>query len=314
MLPCVWAPAAWAGELIFNLDWVVFGRHVPYFAALEKGFYRNAGLDIKIVRGYGGADALNKIGTKVAAFALGDAGALIVARSKGQPVKMVAILYGKSPMAIYTLADRKITRPKQLEGLQIAAPSFDAPRTMFPVFAKLTGIDPTKVKWLTVDGGTKAPMLLSRKADAITEFFMSTPNLAKIAAAQSLSLNVMKWADYGFDLYSNGILVSEELIKEQPQVVRGFVKATIDGLQYTFDHPDEAVTLFLKHNPTLDREIVRAEVEIVRELVLTADAKSNGIGWVNEKTMQSSIDAVTEAFKLEVKVLPSQVYTNEFLK
>ncbi len=306
-------PAAWAAEMIFNLDWVIFGRHAPYYVALEKGYYKDAGLDIKIVRGYGSSDAINKITTGQATFAFGDAGSLVIARGKGAQVKLVAMIYGRSPFAIYSLPEAKIAGPKDLEGKTIAAPTFDAPRNMFPVFAKLAGIDPTKVKWLTVDGGQKDPMLFAKRTDAITEFTPQIPILSKRAKDQNTGLTIMRWADYGFALYSNGIMVSDELITSKPQVVRGFVRATVKGLQYTFDHPDEAVALIMKHHPTLDKDVARAELDLVKDLVLTEDAKKQGIGWINERTMQTSVDWVAEAFKVDKPPVAS-LYTNEFLK
>ena len=306
-------PAASAGEMIFNLDWVIFGRHTPYYVTLEKGYYKEAGLDIKIVRGYGSADAINKITTGQATFAFGDTGSLVIGRSKGAQVKMVAMLYGKSPFAIYSLADTKINEPKDLEGKSIAAPTFDAPRNMFPVFAKLTGIDASKVKWVTMDGAQKTPMLFARKVDAVTDFVMDIPSRLQRAKDQNVSLNVMRWADYGFELYSNGLMVSDEMIRSQPQVVKGFVQATLKGVRYTFAHPEEAVAMMLKHNPTLDREIVRAELDIVKDLVMTDDAKKMGIGWTNEKTMQTSVDLVAEVFKVG-KPPAASLYTYEFLK
>ncbi len=306
-------PAAWAAEMIFNLDWVIFGRHAPYYVALEKGYYKDAGLDIKIVRGYGSSDAINKITTGQATFAFGDAGSLVIARGKGAQVKLVAMIYGRSPFAIYSLPEAKIAGPKDLEGKTIAAPTFDAPRNMFPVFAKLAGIDPTKVKWLTVDGGQKDPMLFAKRTDAITEFTPQIPILSKRAKDQNTGLSIMRWADYGFALYSNGIMVSDELITSKPQVVRGFVRATVKGLQYTFDHPDEAVALIMKHHPTLDKDVARAELDLVKDLVLTEDAKKQGIGWINERTMQTSVDWVAEAFKVDKPPVAS-LYTNEFLK
>ncbi len=306
-------PAAWAADMIFNLDWVIFGRHAPYYVALEKGYYKDAGLDIKIVRGYGSSDAINKITTGQATFAFGDAGSLVIARGKGAQVKLVAMIYGRSPFAIYSLPEAKIAGPKDLEGKTIAAPTFDAPRNMFPVFAKLAGIDPTKVKWLTVDGGQKDPMLFAKRTDAITEFTPQIPILSKRAKDQNTGLTIMRWADYGFALYSNGIMVSDELITSKPQVVRGFVRATVKGLQYTFDHPDEAVALIMKHHPTLDKDVARAELDLVKDLVLTEDAKKQGIGWINERTMQTSVDWVAEAFKVDKPPVAS-LYTNEFLK
>ena len=307
------APAAPAGEMIFNLDWVVFGRHAPYYVALEKGYYKDAGLDIKIVRGYGSADAINKITTGQATFAFGDVGSLIIARSKGAQMKLVAMIYGKSPFVIFSLADAKIAKPKDLEGKSIAAPTFDSPRNMFPVFARAAGIDASKVKWVTVDGAQKDPMLFAKRVDAITNFAVDAPVHLRRAKEQNVGLNIMKWADYGFELYSNGILVSDELIRSKPEAVKGFVQATIKGLRYAFDRPDEAVALILKHHPTLDREVARAELDIVKDMVMTEDATKMGIGWINEKTMQTSVDAVAEVFKVEKSPLAS-LYTNEFLK
>ena len=307
------APAAPAGELIFNLDWVVYGRHTQYFVALDKGFYKEAGLDLKIVRGYGSVDAINKITTNQATFAFGDTPALIIARGKGAQVKLVAMIYAKPPFAIFSPADANITKPKDLEGKSLAAPTFDSARNLFPVFARLTGIDAAKVKWVTVDGAQKNPLLLARKVDAIPEFIPHIPVLTKQADAQNMRLNILKWADYGFELYNNGLLVSDELIRSKPQMVKGFVQATIRGLQYTFEHPDEATTIMLKHHPTMDREVVRAEIDLVKDLALTEDAKQHGLGWMNEKTMQATVDAVAEVFKVERPPLAS-VYTNEFLK
>jgi len=306
-------PAARAGELIFNLDWVIYGRHTQYFVALDKGFYREAGLDLKIVRGYGSVDAINKITTNQATFAFGDTPALIIARTKGAQVKLVAMVYARSPFAIFSPADEGITKPKDLEGKSLAAPTFDSARNLFPVFARLTGIDAGKVKWVTVDGAQKNPMLLARKVDAIPEFLPHIPILTKQAEAQNMRLNIMKWADYGFELYNNGLLVSDELIRSKPQMVRGFVQATVRGLQYTFEHPDEAASIMLKHNPTMDREVIRGEIDLVKDLALTDDAKKHGLGWMNEKTMQATVDAVAEVFKVDKPALAS-LYTNEFLK
>jgi NitT/TauT family transport system substrate-binding protein len=305
--------AARAAELILNLDWLVFGRHIPYFVALEKGYYRDAGLDIKIVRGYGSADPINKIAAGQAAFGFGDAGSLILARSKGAQVKMVAMIYGKSPFVFFSLPEMKIAGPKDLEGKSIAAPTTDAPRTMFPVYAKLAGIDQTKVRWITIDGAQKDPMLLSKRTDLTTSFWVHLPTISRAAKAQGLTISMLKWADVGFELYSNGLLASDEMIKSEPQKVRSFVQATIKGHQTAFDRPDEAVDILLKHYPTLDRDVARAELDIIKEMTLSEDAKQHGIGWINEKTMQMTVDAVAAVFQIEKPVL-SSTYSNDFLK
>ena len=307
------APPAGAGELVFNLDWLILGRHAPYFMALEKGYYKEAGIDLKIVRGYGSTDVINKITTGQATFALGDMGSLVIARSKGAQIKMVAAMFAKNPFTVYSLTESNITKPKDLEGRSIAAPSGDSQRNMFPVFARLTGIDATKVKWITVDGAQRDAMVLGRKADAATGFALQIPVVTRMARSQNLNVHFIKWADHGFDLYSNALLVGEEFIRSNPKLVRGFVQATIRGHQAAFEAPDEAIAIMLKQNPTLDREVARAELDIVKELTLTEETKRLGIGWFNEKTLQMTVDSVAEVFKVEKPPLAS-LYTNEFLK
>ncbi len=307
------APAARAGELVFNLDWLILGRHAPYFVALEKGYYKEAGLDLKIVRGYGSTDVINKLAAGQATFALGDMGSLVIARSKGAQLKMVAAIFAKNPFTVYGLTDANITRPKDLEGKSIAAPSGDSQRTMFPVFARLTGIDTNKVKWVTVDGAQRDTLVLSRKVDAATGFALQIPVVTKMARAQNLTVHFIRWADHGFDLYSNTLLAGDEFIRTNPMLVRGFVQATIRGHQAAFEAPDEAIAIMLKHQPTLDREVARAELDIVKDLVLTEETKRHGIGRFNEKTLQTSVDWVAEVFKVEKPPLAS-LYTNEFLK
>jgi NitT/TauT family transport system substrate-binding protein len=306
------APSVRAGELVFSLNWLILGRHAPFVVALEKGFYKEEGLDIKIVRGFGSTDVINKLATGQATFAFGDTGSVIIARTKGAQARIVAMIYGKNPSAIYSLPEANIARPVDLEGKSIAAPPGDANRNMFPVFARLTGIDAAKVKWVTVDAAREA-MLMAKKVDAITGFVLQIPILAKMAKAQNTAVSALKWADYGFELYSDALVVNDDFIASNPQGVRGFVRATIRGLRAAFEAPDEAIDIMLKLHPTLDREVSRAELDIVKSLVLTEDARRMGIGWINEKTMQTSVEAVADAFKVGKPSLGS-LYTNEFLK
>lgn len=134
------ARAAAPQRVTFALDWIVAGRHAPYFVAQEKGFYRDAGLEVTIVRGYGSSDAIKQVASGQADFAFGDLGSLLLARARQQvPVKAVAVIYSRPPFALYSLASSGITHPRDLQGKTIAAPAGDAVRTLFPVFARWWG-------------------------------------------------------------------------------------------------------------------------------------------------------------------------------
>jgi NitT/TauT family transport system substrate-binding protein len=221
------APPLVREKVTFGLDWAIYGRHAPFFVAKEKGYYDEAGLDVTIVRGFGSADAVSRVDMGTVDFGFGDLGSLVLARAKGAKVKMVAMIYSKAPFTVYTLPESGISTMKDLEGHSLAAISTgDANYVLFQALSKRAGIDATKVNWVFMDPAAKVPMLLEKKVDAITEFIMTTPRIA----ATRPDVRILMYADYGLDIYSNGILVKEEKISKNPELVRKFVQATLKRL------------------------------------------------------------------------------------
>ena len=303
-----------AAEHVFALDAPrPQGRHTPYFIALDRGFYKEAGIELRIVPGRGSADGINRIAAGEASFAFGDAGALVLARAKGATVKMVGVIYASSPFVIFSLKGTPIAGPKDLEGKTIAAPPTDGMRTMFPVFAKVAGIDADKVRWVDMPIEKKDQALLAREVDGMTSGLQQRPLLSKSAAEKNLEVQTLRWGEFGFALYSNGLLVGDALIASDPALVKGFVAATMRGFAATFADVDAAVATMVRLHPTLDPAIVRAEIEIVRDMAMTEDAKRHGIGWIDQATMQATVDAVADVFKVE-KPPVAELYSNDFIR
>jgi NitT/TauT family transport system substrate-binding protein len=112
------------------------GRHAYFFYALDRGYYRDAGLEVKIVRGQGSIDAIRQVGAGNAMFGLADASILILARANDRiPVKLVAVVYVKPPQAIFCREDSGLKKPKDLEGNAIADVAGSAARFLLPAFA-----------------------------------------------------------------------------------------------------------------------------------------------------------------------------------
>ena len=100
------------------------GRHAYFFVAIEKGYYKDADLDVKVVRGQGSVDAIRQVGANNAIVGFADAGSLVLARGNDQiPVKLVSIVYAKPPQAVFCREDSGIKQPKDLEGASIANPA-----------------------------------------------------------------------------------------------------------------------------------------------------------------------------------------------
>src|SRR6476660_8644190 len=100
------------------------GRHAYFFVALDKGYYKDAGLEVKILRGQGSVDAIRQTGANNATFGFADAGSLVLARGNDRiPVKLASIVYAKPPQGIFCRADSGLKTPKDLEGVSIANPA-----------------------------------------------------------------------------------------------------------------------------------------------------------------------------------------------
>ena len=300
-------------KMTFQFAWIPYGKYAGFYMAKELGYYDQAGLDVTFIRGHGMADSLKTLAAGHAELGEVNQMGSVGGRARGALNREVLMFHDKAMEVFYCLEKHGIRKPKDLEGKSIAAPAGDSQRNMFPIFARVAGIDTSKVRWITVDGAQRDAMVLTRKADAATGFALQIPVVTKMAKAQNLNVHFIKWADHGFDLYSNVLLTSDEFARSNPNLVRGFVQATIRGHEAAFEAPDEAIAIMLKQQPTLDREVARAELDIVKDLVLTEGTKRHGIGWFNEKMLQNSVDWVAEVFKVEKPPVAS-LYTNEFLK
>ena len=156
-----------AENVTFITDFGFNGRHAYYYVALERGYYRQAGLDVSFVRGNGSADAIRKVGAGAAQLGFADAGSLVLARANdGVPVRMVAVVYAAPPHAIYAIEDGPIRRPQDLVGRRIADSAGSANAVLFGAYAKAAGFDPSRVTWQIAESAA-LPLLLATGAASL---------------------------------------------------------------------------------------------------------------------------------------------------
>lgn len=301
-------------KVLFVLDWVIFGRHTPYFVALEKGFFSSNGIDATIQRGYGSAASIKRLGAGQADFIFADFGGLVLARAnEGLKAKMVAVGYGKNGHAVFYLEGSGIKSPKDLVGKRIAGAPGATVTALFPGFLRANGVDPSTVRVVNVDAQALNPVLLSKQADGMLEFNFNQVSLQKQGAKDGLKPAHFMYADHNFGFYANGIIARDETIEKKPALVGKFVDAVLKGYRYTFDHPAESCQMIRKSQPDIDQDVCLGEVELVKALVLTAEARDRGIGYMSRERVQKTIDVLREfqGFKGEAK--PDELYTMQFL-
>jgi NitT/TauT family transport system substrate-binding protein len=300
----------------FAMDWMINGSHAPYFVAVEKGFYKDADLKVEIVRGYGTGDTIKKVASKNAAFGVADFAGLVgsVVR-ENTPVKAVAAVYGKAMLGLLYLKESGIKSPKDMEGRKIARSASGASVLMFPAFIKANNLDRSKITEVVVDATSFLPMLLSRQVDAVLEQSVHQGRFQKAAeeGGQKVTVMAMLYSDFGLETYGNVILVQNDLIEKDPPLVKTFVQASLKGLAYSFDHPDEAISILAKTNPQVTQERAIEELIAVKA-TWSASLLKTGMGFMTPERTGGSVDNIVNALGLEKPKSLELVYNNRFVR
>jgi NitT/TauT family transport system substrate-binding protein len=298
-------------KVVFALNWFAVGDHAAYWVALDKGYYRAKGLEVDLQNSKGSGDSIGKVDTGRADLGLADSAVVIAAVARGARVKVVGMVFDKTPLNVWSWKDAPITRPKELEGKKIAAPPGDGQRQVFPAFAKLHGIDATKVTWVNVEPAAKIPALAEKRVDAVADYTTGLPFYEKAMGKGNAVM--MPWAEHGFDMYSMSIIASDKTMKQQPQVLRAFLEASYLGWRDVMEDPKSALEIFKKRVPEIDLSIIEPNMMMGLELMRTERYAKNGIGWMDDKKMCHSVDLVNTYMGVSAKVECKAVYTNEFL-
>lgn len=288
------APSPALKPVTLSLDFIVLGRFAPWYVAVAKNYYRDVGLDVKIVPSQGTAQAVQALEGGIAQFAVSDLAGLVVARTQGtSTAKMIAVVYQKSPYAIYSLSSgANVTRPEQLQGLEIASGAGSATPKIIIGFMRDKGLDTSKVRFTNIDGSARVGMLLSNKVPAIETFILAKPGIERTAGAGKVTTFLL--ADHGLDLYSSGLLTTEAYLNGNSDIVKAFVRASMMGWRDALANPQEAAKLMTDQVKALQPEAVVSELQIVRDLAVTPDVKAKGFGTIDRNRFAAGVDFLAQ--------------------
>ena len=298
-----------ADKLVFVTDYGLYGRHAYYFVAMEKGYYARENLEIEIVRSQGSANTIKQVANATAQVGFADAFAVVLGRGNDKiPVKLVAMIYPKPPHAVYVLKESGIAKPKDFAGKTMADTAFSSVPKLFATYARAAGFDAGSVKWIAANSDALPGMLTAKRVDGIGQFTVGEPLLAATAAPKEVL--GLPYSDAGLDYYSNGIVASDTMIENNPDLVRRFVKATLDGLKSAIADPKEAGEIMHKYHREIDVDIAIGEMRKVKELAASPNA---ALGTMNPGRTQKTIDIVATTFALKKSISPTDVYAPGFL-
>ena len=295
-------------RLAFNYN----GHRSPYLLGVDKGFYRDEGLDVEVLEGKGVTSSMQLVASKQDTFTIVDPPSLMLGAAQGMPVRTVAQLYQISPNALISWKDQNIAKPADLVGKVVATLQGDTTTTMLYALLAKNKIDRTAVRIVASDGGTRNQTFLSKRAEAITGF--TNDSYIGLAATTNDAVTAFTYSDFGINTMGDGIAAHRDTIASSPKVVAGFVRASIKAYQYALQHPEEAAASLIKRSPSLKAEVEVAKLKATARLLDTPETKEHGVGysskqrWEEAQVLMKDYGGLT---KTEADV--SVFYTNEFL-
>jgi NitT/TauT family transport system substrate-binding protein len=303
-------------KIRFTLDWIPGSVHAPFFIAQAKGYYKAEGLDVVIDRGKGSAEVVRQLASGVYDMGYPDINVLMDFSSKNpdQAFPVLMMGYEQAPAAIVFLKSSGITGPKQLEGKTLGSAANDSTFKLFPIFAKSVGIDIAKIKIQYIEPKLRETLLARKDVDAIPGQLFNAILELKAKGVKEEDVGSFLYRDYGLDIYGNGIAAARAFLKDNPEAVRGFIRATIKGVHDMVADPELAVQMTVKFEPLLNADIERDRLKLAMSCcIITSNVLKNGFGAVDEARLKRSIALIAQGYELPREPRAEDVFNPAFL-
>jgi len=308
---------------VTQLGWLRNGEYAPIVIADAKGYFKEEGIEHKIVDGGPGKNPIPIVAVGQAQFGIAtNAMYLVSARLAKDPVDVVAVgtLFQQAPTSYIRIADPGAPppKPKDMEGKTVGVQA--GTEFMFHAFARKNGIDEAKVKLITAQA--TAEPLMAGKMDyflgwIVNQTYQVEQESAKPDAPSTVkgkTWQALRVSEWGIGSYTDVIFVSSDTLKKNPELVRRYLKAVQRGMQYVIDHPDESAEFLAKvPGQVEDQKKLAWRFKLQNPLFQSEDSKKNGLLWMNPAIWDQMIGFLKDGDQIPRTIPASDVATNEFL-
>ena len=281
-------------------------QYAPFYVAVEKGYFRDAGIEIEFDYKFE-TDGVALVGAGELPFAVVSGEQVLLARAQGLPVTYVAAWYQEYPVSVVAKSEASVLVPQDLAGKKIGLPGlFGANYVGLRALlfdAKMSEDDVT----LDAIGFNQVELVAAGQQDIVVGYAANEPIQLR---AQGIPVTEIRVADYVV-LASNGLLASEKVVAEDPEMVKAFVGAFLKGLRYTIDNPNEAFTLSASHIPNFADLDAAVQKEVLETSIEQWEAGQLGYSdpqaWENMQNVLLDMGLISQAQDL------GKAFTNQFI-
>jgi len=281
-------------KVTLQLKWVTQAQFAGYYAAKEKGYYDEEGLDVNLKVGGPSITPEQVVLGKQAEFGIDWLPSLLASRDKGQDLVNIAQVFGKSGMTELTWKDSNITSIAQMKGKKVGVWCCGNENELYAALNK-NGMDPKKDVTI-VNQPFDMNLFLNRQVDAAAAMtynelaqVLETKNPKTGKLYQPSDINVIKMDDAGTGMLEDGVFVRGDWIadKDNQETAKKFLAASFKGWIYCRDHVDECTQIVLDNGPTLGKG---HQTWMMNEINALAWPSKNGIGVMDKADYEQTAE------------------------
>jgi NitT/TauT family transport system substrate-binding protein len=241
------AAAQTKDKVVLLLNWYTYSEHAPFYLGKERGYFDQEGIDLDIQEGRGSGVTVQAVAAGTATFGYADVPTMIKAAAKGAPVTAVGVALQTSAMSVMGFAEKNIRKPEDIKGKTVAITPGDSMSQIWPLFLKKTNLKESDFKTVAGDAQTKLNAVMNNQADLLLGYVMD--QAIKLQDATQKQVYPIRFADYGVNMVSSGIIVQKDFLKSKPDVVKRFMRAATRSLEEAAKNPDAAIDAMIKAQP-----------------------------------------------------------------
>lgn len=303
-------------KVTFNMSWLPQGSTGGVLIAIDQGYYKDVGLTVEAVRGYGGARTVNEIDQGKFDFGYGDPVSIVQNRAQGGKTRLIGALNTRWPANICYIGSRhKIANLDSLKGLSLGGGATSPVQALLPAWLELNGKPRDHVKLLKMDPTVIDAALIEGKIDLAECWHGSNrPLLSKKAKDAGHAIESLSYAAHKLDVYGSGVVATDEFLAKRGDTARRFLRATFKGYEFMMKNAERSAEIIVKMHPVLDRDVVLQQIRDINELIVDKDVANRGLGFIRDDRAASTVKFIDAAYDLKGKVKAGEIYSNDYLK